>query len=118
MKRTIIGLMAAALLMLPAISAAEKNSGKRGEHKAKMSKMHTNMGEMANMMDKMSQMMSKGKMTPEQKKKCANIMKQLSQMMKEMSVPHGKQVQEKHQKELREMESEINPLFNHLVQPG
>ncbi|MBT8406203.1 MAG: hypothetical protein KJP05_01995 [Deltaproteobacteria bacterium] len=118
MKRTIIGLMAAALLMLPAISVAGKNSGEKGEHKAKMSKMHTNMGEMANMMNKMSQIMSKGKMTPEQKKKCANIMKQMSQMMKEMSVPHGKQVQEKHQKELLEMEREINPLFDHLVQPG
>ena len=118
MKRTIIGLMAAALLMLPAISIAEKNSGVQGKHKAEMSKMHTNMGEMANMMNKMSQIMSKGKMTPEQKKKCADIMKQMSQMMKEMSVPHGKQVQEKHQKELREIESEINPLFNHLVLPG
>lgn len=118
MKRTIISLMAATLLMLPAISVAEKNSGVQGEHKAKMSKMHTNMGEMANMMGKMSQMMSKGKMTPEQKQKCAGIMKQMSQMMKEMSVPHGKKVQEKHQKELRELESEINPLFNHLVLPG
>ena len=118
MKRTIIVWMAATLFMLPAISVAEKNSGVQGEHKAKLSKMHTNMGEMANMMSKMSQMMSKGDMTPEQKKKCADIMKQMSQIMKEMSIPHGKQVQEKHQKELREMESEINPLFNHLVQPG
>ena len=118
MRRTIIGLLAAALLILPAISVAEKGSGVKGEQKAKMSKMHTNMGEMANMMNKMSQIMSKGKMTPEQKNKCANIMKQLSQMMKEMSVPHGKQVQEKHQKELRELEREINPLFDHLVQPG
>jgi len=56
MKRTIIGLMAAALLMLPAISAAQKQGGEQGKHKAKMSKMHTNMGEMANMMSKMSQM--------------------------------------------------------------
>ena len=118
MQRTIIGLMVATLLMLPAISVAGKNSGEKGEHKAKMSKMHANMGEMASMMNKMSQMMSKGKMTPEQKQKCAGIMKQMSQMMKEMSVPHGKQVEEKHQKELREIESEINPLFNHLIQPG
>ena len=118
MKRTIIGLMVAALLMLPAISAAEKNSGVPGEHKAKMSKMHTNMEEMANMMKKMSQMMSKGKMKPEQQKKCARVMKQMSQMMEEMSVPHGKQVQEKHQEELREIERELNPLFDHLVQPG
>jgi myosin heavy subunit len=118
MKRTIIALMAATLLMLPAISAAEKNSGAQGEQKAKLSKMHTNMGEMANMMSTMSQMMSKGDMTPEQKKNYADIMKQMSQIMKEMSIPHGEQVQEKHQKELREMESEINPLFNHLVQPG
>jgi membrane-bound lytic murein transglycosylase B len=118
MKRAIIGLMAAVLLILPAISAAQKQGGEQGEHKAKMSKMHTNMGEMANMMNKMSQMMSKGKMTPEQQEKCAVVMKQMSQMMKEMSVPHGKQVQEKHQKELQEIEREINPLFNHLVQPG
>ena len=118
MKRTIIGLIAAALLMLPAISVAEKSSGVKGEHKAKMSKMHTNMGEMASMMNKMSQIMSKAKMTPEQKQKCAGIMKQMSQMMKEMSVPHGKQVEEKHRKELFEIEREINPLFNHLVQPG
>ena len=118
MKRILIALMAVALLMPPAISVAEKNSGVQEEHKDKMSKMHTNMGEMAKMMNKMSQMISKGTMTPEQKKKCANIMKQMSHMMKEMSVPHGKQIQEKHQKELREMEREINPLFNHLVQPG
>ena len=118
MKRTIIGLMAVALLMLPAISVAEKKGDVQGEHKSKMSKMHTNMGKMANMMNKMSQIMSKGKMTPEQKQKCAGIMKQMSQMMKEMSVPHDKQVEEKHQKELRELESEINPLFNHLVLPG
>ena len=118
MKRTIIGLMAAILLMLPTISVAKKQSGEQGEHKAKMSKMHINMGEMATMMSKMSQMMGKGKMTPEQQKKCAGAMKQMSQMMKEMSVPHGKQVQEKHQKELREIEREINPLFDHLVQPG
>ena len=118
MKRTIIALMAAALFMLPAISVAEKNSSVQGEHKAKLSKMHTNMGEMANMMSKMSQVMSKGDMTPEQKKKCADIMKQMSQIMKEMSIPHGEQVQEKHQKELREIEREINALFDHLVQPG
>jgi hypothetical protein len=39
-------------------------------------------------------------------------------MMKEMSVPHGKQVEEKHKKELREIEREINPLYDHLVHPG
>ena len=71
MKKTIIALMAATLLMLPVISAAEKNSSAQGKHKAKLSKMHTNMGEMANMMSTMSQMMSKGDMTPEQKKKYA-----------------------------------------------
>ena len=118
MKRTIIGLMAAVLLMGPAISAAQKQGGEQGKHKAKMSKMHSNMGEMANMMSKMSQIMSEGDMTSEQKQKCADITKKMSQIMKEMSIPHGKQVEEKHQKELREIESEINPLFNHLIQPG
>ncbi len=118
MKRRIIALIAATLLMLPAISIAQKHGGKQVEHEAKTSKMHGNMSAMSDMMTKMAQMMSKGKMTPEQKKKCAGVMEQMSKMMKEMSVPHGKQVQEKHQKELREMEGEINPLFDHLVQPG
>ena len=58
MKRTVIGLMVAVLLMLPAISVADKSSGEQGEHKAKMSKMHSNMGEMADMVSKMSQMMN------------------------------------------------------------
>ena len=80
--------------------------------------MHTNMGMMAEMMSKMSQMMSSGKMGPEHQKRCASMMKKMSQMMQEMSVPHGKQVEEKHQKELLEIEREINPLFDHLVQPG
>jgi hypothetical protein len=50
MKRRIIALMAAAMLMLPAISIAEKNSGVKGEHKAKSSTMKASMGMMrANM---------------------------------------------------------------------
>jgi myosin heavy subunit len=118
MRPKIVIVLAVALLTLPVTSVAQKQSGEQGEHKAKSSMMHANMGAMAEMMTKMSQMMSKGRMTPEQQKKCADAMKQMSQMMKEMSAPHGKQVQEKHQKELQEMERELNPLFNHLVQPG
>jgi hypothetical protein len=118
MKRTTISIVTAILLMLPVASVAQKHGGEQMEHQAKGSMMHANMGAMADMIDKMSKMMTEGEMKPEEQKKCAEIMKKMSQMLKEMSVPHDKQVQEKHQKELRELEREINPLFDHLVQPG
>ena len=118
MKRTTISIVTAILLMLPVASVAQKHGGEQMDHQAKGSMMHANMGAMADMMNKMSKMMTEGEMKPEEQKKCAEIMRKMSQMMKEMTVPHDKQVQEKHQKELRELEREINPLFDHLVQPG
>ena len=118
MKHRIVSILVAVLLMVPGIVVAQKHGGEQGKQKAKGSMMHTNMGMMAEMMSKMSQMMSSGKMKSEHQTKCASMMKKMSQMMQEMSFPHGKEVQEKHQKELREIESEINPLFNHLIQPG
>ena len=117
MKHRIVSILVAVLLMVPGIVVAQKHGGEQGKQKTKGSMMHTNMGMMAEMMSKMSQMMSSGKMEPEHQKQCASMMKKMSQMMQEMSVPHGKEVQEKHQRELQEMEEELNPLFNHLVHP-
>jgi len=117
MKHRIVSILVAVLLMVPGIVVAQKHGGEQGQQKAKGSMMHTNMGMMAEMMSKMSQMMSSGKMEPEHQKRCASMMKKMSQMMQEMSAPHGKEVQEKHQRELQEMEEELNPLFNHLVHP-
>ena len=117
MKRRIVSILVAVLLMVPGIVVAQKHGVEQGKQKVKGSMMHTNMGMMAEMTSKMSQMMSSGKMEPEHQKQCASMMKKMSQMMQEMSVPHGKEVQEKHQRELQEMEEELNPLFNHLVHP-
>ena len=117
MKHRIVSILVAVLLVIPGIVVAQKHGGEQGKQKAKGSMMHTNMGMIAEMMSKMSQMMIGAKMKSEHQKKCASMMKKMSQMMQEMSVPHGKEVQEKHQRELQEMEEELNPLFNHLVHP-
>jgi polyhydroxyalkanoate synthesis regulator phasin len=117
MKHRIVSILVAVLLTVSGIVVAQEHGGEHDQQKAKGSMMHANMGMMAEMMSKMSQMMSSGKMGPEHQKQCANMMKKMSQMMQEMSVPHGKEVQEKHQRELQEMEEELNPLFNHLVHP-
>ena len=117
MKRRIIALMAAAMLMLPAISVAEKNSGVKGEHKAKsstmkasMGMMRANMGLMGEITDKMQQMMSTGQMTPEQQTHILNMMKQMSHMMKEMAVPHGEEVKKRHNIELQKMRNKLDSL--------
>ena len=117
MKRRIIALMAAAMLMLPAISIAEKNSGVKGEHKAKsstmkasMGMMQGNMGLMAEITDKMQQMMSTGRMSREQQSQILNMMKKMSRMMREMSVPHGEEVKKRHNHELQEMRTELDSL--------
>lgn len=117
MRSRIIFIILAALLLVPGFSLAQQRGGGQGQHSTKGAMMRANMGKMAGMLTKMSQIMSTGKMSPEQQKQCADIVKQMSQMTREMSVPHDKQVKEKHQKELRELEEELNPLFNHLVRP-
>ena len=117
MKHRLVSVLVAVLLLVPGSGVAQKHGGEKGQQRAKGSMMHTNMGMMAEMMSKMSQMMRCVKIEPEQQKRCASMMKKMSQMMQEMSAPHGKEVQEKHQRELQEMEEELNPLFNHLVHP-
>jgi hypothetical protein len=115
MKRKIIALMAAVMLMLPAISVAEKNSGVQGEHKAEgstmkasMGMMRANMGLMAEITDKMQQMMSTGRMNPERHKHVLNMMKQMSHMLKEMAVPHGEDAKKRHNLELQKMRNELD----------
>jgi len=117
MKSRIIFVLLAALLLVPGFLLAQQSGAGQGQHNTKGSMMNANMGMMASMMSKMSQIMGTGKMSPEQQKKSADIAKQMSEMMREMCVPHGKQVQDKHQKELRGLEETINPLFQHLVHP-
>ena len=117
MKRTIIALIAAALLMLPAISVAQKHGGKEGQQhlksstmKANMGMMRANMGLMAEITGKMQQMLSTGRMNPERQKHVLNMMKQMSHMMKEMAVPHGEEVKKRHNLELQEMRNELDSL--------
>jgi hypothetical protein len=117
MKRTIIALIAAALLMLPAISVAQRQGGGEGQQhlksstmKGSMGMMRANMGLMAEITGKMQQMLSTGRMNPERQKHVLNMMKQMSHMMKEMAVPHGEEVKKRHNLELQEMRNELDSL--------
>ncbi len=117
MKRTIIGLIATALLMLPAISVAQRQGGGEGQQhlksstmKGSMGMMQANMGLMAEITDKMQQMMSARRISSEQQKHILNMMKQMSHMMKEMAVPHGEEAKKRHNIELQKMRNKLDSL--------
>jgi t-SNARE complex subunit (syntaxin) len=93
MRRSMIVVLAAILLVIPGMSSAKMRSSAKGQ--AMMSQeMQANMAKMADMMTKMQQMMGKmQQMTPEQQKQMVDSMGQMSRMMREMSTAHGGQVQ-------------------------
>jgi replicative DNA helicase len=102
-----------AFLLGPSILAAQMQRGGIGQQMK--TQMHANMGMMADMMAKMYEMMNKGKATSEQWQEMTDIMEQMIQMMKEMSVPHGGQMQEQHQKQLQEMSKRLKALYENVV---
>ena len=117
MKRRLIAILTAALLMIPAFSVAQKHGIREGQQnlksstmKASMGMMQGNMGLMAEITERMQQMMSSGQMSTEQQNQILNMMKQMSEMMWEMSVPHGEQVKKRHKHELQEMRKNLDSL--------
>jgi len=113
MRRITVVLLLVAFLLAPGIIAAQMQGGGMGQQMK--TQMHANMGMMADMMAKMYEMMNKGKATSEQWQDMMDIMAQMIQMMKEMSVPHGGQMQEQHQRQLQEMSKRINTLYENVV---
>ena len=117
MRKRLIAVLTAALLMIPAFSAAQRQGGGEGQQnlksstmKASMGMMQGNMALMAEITDKMQQMMSTERMSPEQQSQILNMMKQMSQMMREMAVPHGEEVKKRHNHELQKMRNELDSL--------
>ena len=113
MKRITVFVVLVAFLLAPAISAAQMQGGGKGQQMK--TQMHANMGMMADMMGKIYEMMNNGKATSEQWQEMMDIMEQMIQMMKEMSVPHGGQMQERHQTQLQDMNKRINTLYENIV---
>jgi len=113
MKRITVVVVLVALLLAPGILAAQMQGGGKGQQMK--TQMHANMGMMADMMAKMYEMMNKGKATSEQWQDMMDIMEQMIQMMKEMSVPHGGQMREQHQRQLQEMNKSLNALYENVV---
>jgi len=113
MKRITVVVVLVALLLAPGILAAQMQGGGKGQQMK--TQMHANMGMMADMMAKMYEMMNKGKATSEQWQDMMDIMEQMIQMMREMSVPHGGQMQEQHQRQLQKMNKSLNALYENVV---
>ena len=113
MKRITVVVVLVALLLAPGILAAQMQGGGKGQQMR--TQMHANMGMMADMMAKMYEMMNKGKATSEQWQDMMDIMEQMIQMMREMSVPHGGQMQEQHQRQLQEMSKRLNAFYENVV---
>jgi hypothetical protein len=113
MKRITVVVVLVALLLAPGILAAQMQGGGKGQQMK--TQMHANMGMMADMMAKMYEMMNKGKATSEQWQDMMDIMEQMIQMMKEMSVTHGGQMREQHQRQLQEMNKSLNALYENVV---
>jgi len=114
-KRRLITILTAALLMMPAFSVAQKHGIGEGQQnlksstmKASMGMMQGNMALMAEITDKMQQMMSTERVSPEQQSQILNMMKQMSQMMREMAVPHGEEVKKRHNHELQKMRKKLD----------
>lgn len=113
MKRIMVVVLVVALFLAPAILAAQMQGGGKGQQMK--TQLHANMGMMADMMAKIYEMMNKGNATSEQWQEMMDIMEQMIQMMKEMSVPHGGQMQEQHQKQLQDMNKSLNTLYENVV---
>ena len=113
MKRITVVVVLVALLLAPGILAAQMQGGGKGQQMK--TQMHANAGMMADMMAKMYEMMNKGKATSEQWQDMMDIMEQMIQMMREMSVPHGGQMQEQHQRQLQKMNKSLNALYENVV---
>ena len=112
MRRITVVVVLVAFLLAPGILAAQMQGGGKGQQMK--TQMHANMGMMADMMGKMYEMMNKGKATSEQWQEMMDIMEQMIQTMKEMSVPHGGQMQERHQAQLQDMNKRINTLYENI----
>ena len=113
MKRIMVVVLLVALFLAPGILAAQMQGGGKGQQMK--TQMHANMGMMADMMAKIYEMMNKGNATSEQWQEMMDIMEQMIQMMKDMSVPHGGQMQEQHQKQLQDMNKSLNTLYENVV---
>ena len=115
MNRKIAIILTVALLMISGVSVAQQHGGGGGQHNIKNSTMkgsmvimQANMGMMADITAKLYQMMSKGHMSPHQRQQSLEMMNQMSRIMKEMSVPHGEQVKQRHQRELQDMRKKLD----------
>ena len=115
MRRRLVAILTVALLMIPAFSIAQKHGIGEGQQnlksssmKASMGLMRGNMGMLAEITAKLYQLMSKGHLSPYQRQQILDMMNEMSRIMEEMSVPHGEQVKQRHQRELQDMRRKLN----------
>lgn len=106
--------IAAILLMMPGMQrdgAGQQmrpgiHVGGRGVH---------NMGMMSGIMKDMEQIMKEPQATPEQRREMSGMMEQMGQVMREMATPQPGEVEERHHRQLQEMQRRLKVLKNEVL---
>ncbi len=110
MRKGIVFLVVAALVMGVGISAAQMQ---RGGPMMGCPWMPDYTGRMHGMMGDMHQMMNMP-MTPEQQQQMMNMMGQMGTMMNQMCGPQAAQMQPQHEKQLQDMQKNLNSMKQQL----
>ena len=117
MRQCLVSILVLTLLSITGCSTVQEQGVMHDQQQMDSSMMHEHMVMIADIMTIMAKIMGTGKMTSEHQKQCADMIEGMSQMMREMSDPYEKGVQERHRKEIQEIEEEFDP-FNNLYAPG
>ena len=92
----------------------EKQKTRSSKAHGKMSMMQGNMGMLADITAKMHEILSKGRISPEEQNRILHMMERMSRVMKEMSVPHDEPVKKWHQRELHEMNRNLDTIYKNI----
>ena len=125
MRKGIFIILAAALIMLPGIVAAQMQGGPDGGHmmgnQQMMSGQHmmgpgmmNNMEMMSGMLSDMHQMMGRGHVTPDQQRQMLEMMHQMGGIMQEMGTPKEGRLAGQHNRQLQEMRKRLNEMKKHV----
>jgi hypothetical protein len=68
------------------------------------------MGMMSEIMEDIHQLMNESRMTPEQQQEVFAMMNQMSDMMRQMTTPQPREVDERHHRQLTEMQRRLKVL--------
>jgi hypothetical protein len=121
MKKGILVILAAILIMSPGITTAQMQGGTGGQPmmggQGMMSGQHMmgpgmmrNMEMMSGMMSDMHQMIGRGHMTQDQQRQMLEMMHQMGGIMQEMGTPKEGRIAGEHYRQLQQMKKRLDEL--------